>query len=50
MFTVGEDYNLTVTVKDMDGAAVKNANVYLIWQDVPDEFNHTKVQIKQERV
>jgi len=41
MFTVGADYNLTVTVKDMDGAPVKNANVYLMWEDVPLEFNST---------
>jgi hypothetical protein len=41
-FTVGADYNLTITVKDMDGTPVKNANVYLMWQDVPDEFNHTQ--------
>jgi hypothetical protein len=42
MFTVGEDYNLTITVKDMDGTPVKNANVYLMWQDVPLQFNHTQ--------
>lgn len=40
-FTVGDDYNLTVTVTDMDGAAVKNAQVYLMWQDVPLQFNDT---------
>ena len=42
-FTVGADYNLTVTVKDMDGAPVKNAYVYLMWEDQAgnDEFNHT---------
>jgi hypothetical protein len=41
-FTVGADYNLTVTVTDMDGAPVKNANVYLMWEnDAIGEFNHT---------
>ena len=40
-FTVGDDYNLTITVTDMDGAAVKNAQVYLMWEDVPYEFNDT---------
>jgi hypothetical protein len=40
-FTVGADYNLTITVKDMDGTPVKNAKVFLMWQDVPDQFNDT---------
>jgi len=40
-FTVGTDYNLTVTVKDMDGAPVKNAYVYLIWEDQTTQFNTT---------
>jgi hypothetical protein len=40
-FTVGSDYNLTVTVTDMDGAPVKNAYVILMWQDVPLKFNNT---------
>lgn len=40
-FTVGADYNLTVTVTDMDGDAVKNAYVILMWQDVPLKFNQT---------
>jgi hypothetical protein len=40
-FTVGQDYNLTVTVTDMDGAPVKNAYVYLMWEDNHDEFNDT---------
>jgi len=41
MFTVGADYNLTVTVTDMDGDTVKNAYVILMWQDVPLKFNQT---------
>ncbi len=40
-YTVGTDYNLTVTVTDMDGAPVKNAYVVLMWQDVPLKFNQT---------
>jgi hypothetical protein len=40
-FTVGSDFNLTVTITDMEGAIVKNAHVYLMWEDVPDEFNDT---------
>jgi len=40
-FTVGADYNLTVTVTDMDGDTVKNAYVILMWQDVPMKFNQT---------
>jgi len=41
-FTVGADYNLTITVKDMDQAVVKNAHVYLMWEDQVDgEFNDT---------
>jgi hypothetical protein len=40
-FTVGEDYNLTVTVTDIDGAPVKNAYVYLMWEDIGDQFNDT---------
>lgn len=40
-FTVGMDFNLTVTVTDMDGSPVKNAQVYLMWEDVPYEFNST---------
>jgi hypothetical protein len=40
-FTVGADYNLTVTVKDMDGAPVKNAYVVLLWQDQSTRCNLT---------
>jgi hypothetical protein len=40
-FTVGADYNLTVTVTDMDNAPVKNAYVYLMWEDLGTEFNTT---------
>jgi len=40
-FTVGSDYNLTVTVTDMDQAVVKNAQVYLMWEDSGVEFNST---------
>lgn len=40
-FTVGMDFNLTVTVTDMDGAPVKNAQVYLMWEDGAVEFNST---------
>jgi hypothetical protein len=31
-FTVGSDFNITVTIQDMDGAALKYAYVKLIWQ------------------
>lgn len=40
-FTVGADFNLTVTITDMDGTPVKNANVYLMWQDGMVQFNST---------
>ena len=40
-FPWGGDFNLTVVVQDMEGAAVKNAHVYLIWEDVALEFNST---------
>jgi len=32
-FTVGEHVNLTVTVRDIDGDAIKTADVYLFWKD-----------------
>ena len=41
MFTVGADYNLTVTVTDMDGDSVKNAYVILLWQDLSTRCNLT---------
>jgi hypothetical protein len=40
-FTVGQHYNLTVTVKDMDGDPVKNGQVWLIWEDGNGQFNST---------
>jgi len=41
-FTVGSDYNLTVTVVDIDGDPVKTANVYLMWEnDAMGQFNMT---------
>ena len=40
-FTVGADYNLTVTVLDSDGAPVKTAAVYLMWEDTGVQFNTT---------
>jgi len=40
-FTVGQHYNLTVTVKDIDGAVVKNANVFLMWENQNTRFNVT---------
>jgi hypothetical protein len=40
-FQIGADYNLTVTVTDMDGSLVKNAHVYLMWQDIGVQFNDT---------
>lgn len=41
-FPWGQDYNLTFLVQDMDGAALKYANVYLIWEEDDDEFNTTR--------
>ena len=40
-FPSGKDYNLTVTVGDIDGLPVRNAEVYLIWEEDDTEFNHT---------
>jgi hypothetical protein len=40
-FTVGSDFNVTVTVKDVDGDAIKTANVYLMWEDEGTQFNKT---------
>lgn len=40
-FPWGQDFNLTVTVTDIDGAPVKIANVYVIWEEDDYEFNHT---------
>jgi len=41
-FTVGEDFNITVTVTDVDGAPVKTGYVYLMWEnDVLGQFNWT---------
>lgn len=41
-FTVGTDFNLTVTVKDMDGAPLKYAYVILMWQDEALLLNETE--------
>jgi hypothetical protein len=40
-FTVGTDYNLTVTIRDMDGAILKYAAVYLMWEDEALPLNDT---------
>jgi hypothetical protein len=40
-FPWGKDFNLTVTVQDMDGEALKYADVCLIWEEDDYEFNHT---------
>ncbi len=41
-FTVGNDFNLTVTVTDVDGDNVKTAHVYAMWEnDILGEFNDT---------
>lgn len=40
-FPWGTDFNLTVTVKDMDLGVVKNAHVYLIWEEDDYQFNFT---------
>jgi hypothetical protein len=42
-FTIGSDFNLTITVKDLSTPEnpVQTATVYLMWQDVPFEFNST---------
>jgi hypothetical protein len=41
-FTVGSDYNLTVTVLDMDEAPLKYAMVYLMWEDTGEILNETE--------
>jgi hypothetical protein len=40
-FTVGADFNVTVTVKDVDGDALKFAHVFLMWEDSGSQFNDT---------
>lgn len=40
-FTIGQDFNLTVTVTDPDGDALKYANVTLIWEDLGTILNTT---------
>jgi hypothetical protein len=40
-FVWGLDVKVVVTILDIDGAPVKNANVYLIWEEDDYEFNHT---------
>jgi hypothetical protein len=41
MFTVGSDFNLTVTVKDADGAPLKYAYVTIMWEDSAEFLNET---------
>jgi hypothetical protein len=41
-FPWGTDVNLTIVVLDMDGAPVKTADVYLLWEDDDLQFNHTQ--------
>ena len=41
-FVWGTDCNLTVTILDMDGAPLKYASVYLIWEEENYEFNETE--------
>jgi hypothetical protein len=41
MFTVGSDFNLTVTVKDADGAPLKYAYVTIMWEDMAEFLNET---------
>ena len=40
-FPWGVDFKLIVTVVDMDGAPVKDAHVYLLWEETDNEFNST---------
>ena len=40
-FPWGQDCNLTFSIQDMDFNAIKNAEVYLIWEQDDDEFNMT---------
>jgi parallel beta-helix repeat protein len=40
-FPWGRDFNLTVTVTDIDGAPVKNAHLYVIWEEDDNQFNQT---------
>jgi hypothetical protein len=40
-FFYGDETTLTVTVKDMDGAFVKYATVYLFWKDGSSNINST---------
>ncbi len=41
-FPWGQDYNLTITVRDLDQEALKYADLYLIWEEDDVEFNHTQ--------
>jgi parallel beta-helix repeat protein len=41
-FPWGLDFEIIVTITDMDGSAIKNAKVYLIWEEDDYEFNETE--------
>jgi parallel beta-helix repeat protein len=41
-FPWGLDFKIIVTITDMDGSAIKNAKVYLIWEEDDYEFNETE--------
>ncbi len=40
-FLWGSDFNLTITVRDMEGSPVKLGEVYLYWEDNDTQLNHT---------
>lgn len=41
-FSWGLDFKIIVTIRDMDMAPIKNAKVYLIWEEDDYEFNETE--------
>jgi len=41
-FHWGLDVNITITITDMDGAALRYAKVFLIWEEDDFEFNETE--------
>jgi parallel beta-helix repeat protein len=41
-FPWGLDFKLIVTITDLDGIPVKNAKVYLLWEEDDYEFNETE--------
>jgi parallel beta-helix repeat protein len=41
-FLWGLDFKIIVTINDIDGAPVKNAKVYLLWEEDDHEFNETE--------